>query len=443
MLAEFSALDSRIRVRLNEKNGGISAASMSAAEMAEGEFLLLLDHDDELHRHALAEVARQINLTPDAALIYSDEDKINEMGERSYPTFKPGFDPDMLLAYCYTGHILCVRADVFRAVGGLRSDFDGAQDWDLLIRITEAIGPSRIQHIPKPLYHWRMHPESTSMNLDSKPFSQAAWQRVLEDCLERRGLSAKVEKGLFLGSMRIRYSIPDGTRTAVILRMDDGSRQLAMAGRARMNEGIRFFESFFSTVHDLETQRIVLSTEDLDADIAVFINVPVDRLNHFFYEELISQCSRPGCGMAGGVLLDIHGRIVSSGLEASTGGAVLNAAEGMPLISLGYMGRLRVVHAAPAVSPHFFAVRASVLASAGGMARLNGDSGHGLSYALAAECRKMGLKVIFTPFAIATAAAAPESAPRWNEAFAVPSELALNSNLSAFPDVVGALRNGI
>jgi glycosyltransferase involved in cell wall biosynthesis len=443
MLREFSGIDPRIRIRLNPENSGISAASMLAAEMAEGEFIVLLDHDDELHRHALLEITRQINLTPDVDLIYSDEDKIDEIGRRTSPAFKPDFDQELLLAFSYIGHIVCVRAGVFRAVGGLRSSFNGAQDWDLLIRVSEAVDATRVRHIPKPLYHWRMHPESTSMNLDSKPFSQAAWQRVLEDYLRRRNIGGEVQKGLFLGSMRIHREKPENARTAVILRLEDGSRQYAMARRARLPQGMKFYESYLTTLHDLDTHRMVLRANDLDADFIIFINIPLDRLNHFFYEELISQCSRPGFGLVGGVTVNVEGRGLGGGLDAQSDGSLLNAFEGMQIGALGYMGRFRVVHTVAAVAPYFFAVRTDVFETAGGLARLNTDRGSTLCQGLAEACPRLGMKALFTPYAIATALTPFDSQPIWNEAIPVPAGLALNPNLRTFPDTIGALRHGI
>ena len=128
-------------------------------------------------RHALLEVARCLNAHPDADLVYSDEDKIDQLGARRDPAFKPGFDRDLLCAFNYIGHLVAMRTAVVRQVGGFRSDSDGAQDWDLLLRVIAAAGRDRIQHIAKPLYHWRIHEHSTAFSLDAKPYAIRRMER--------------------------------------------------------------------------------------------------------------------------------------------------------------------------------------------------------------------------------------------------------------------------
>ncbi len=153
--------------------------------------------------------SRCLNAYPDADLIYSDEDKIDQLGVRSWPAFKPEFDQDLLCAFNYLGHLVAMRTTLVRQVGGFRSDADGAQDWDLLLRVTSATEPDRIRHIPKPLYHWRMHEDSTAFSLDAKPYAIRAWKGVLERHLEICGTRARVREGLFLGSMRIVRRLPE------------------------------------------------------------------------------------------------------------------------------------------------------------------------------------------------------------------------------------------
>lgn len=155
VLAEYAERDARVRVVFREENGNICAASNSALELVEGEFVALLDHDDTLSPGALFRVAQALHRHPDAGLLYSDEDKLNEAGERFDPHFKPQWNPDLLLAQNYISHLGVYRTGLVREVGGFRQGTEGSQDHDLVLRVTARLLPEQIVHIPHVLYHWR------------------------------------------------------------------------------------------------------------------------------------------------------------------------------------------------------------------------------------------------------------------------------------------------
>ena len=155
MLDEFEALDSRIKVITRQTNGHISAATNSALDLASGEFVALLDHDDCLPEHALYEVAVELNAHPDADVIYSDSDFIDDAGQRRLPYFKPDWDPDLMLGHNMVSHLGVYRRSLIEDIGRLRVDFEGSQDYDLMLRAAAATTPSRIRHVPAVLYHWR------------------------------------------------------------------------------------------------------------------------------------------------------------------------------------------------------------------------------------------------------------------------------------------------
>lgn len=206
--------DPRIKVRFLEQNGGISHASNIALSMARGEYVAFLDHDDELTLDALYEVVKVIN-EHDPDLIYSDEDKIDATGNFSDPFFKPGWSPDALMSIMYTCHLCCIRSHLVEAVGGLRLGYEGAQDYDLILRITEQT--QRVVHIPKVLYHWRILPSSIASSIDAKPYASDAVRRVKEDALQRRMLSGCVESVAQMpGQFRINYR-PIGTPLVSII----------------------------------------------------------------------------------------------------------------------------------------------------------------------------------------------------------------------------------
>jgi len=219
----LSALDdSRLQVRLLERNVGIAAATNVGLELARGEYVAFLDHDDELTQDALFEIVEAINAhAPD--FIYSDEDKIDAEGNFSDPFFKPGWSPDALMSIMYTCHLSCIRADLLRQLGGFRSEFDGAQDYDLALRVSEVT--NRIHHIPKVLYHWRVLPSSIASGMDAKPYASDAVRRLKEQALERRGLPGLVEPVASMpGQYRIRYR-PQGRPlvSIVIPSRDNGA----------------------------------------------------------------------------------------------------------------------------------------------------------------------------------------------------------------------------
>src|SRR5262245_604704 len=204
VLEQYAAADPRIRVKQLSTNRGITEASREALAMARGEFVGLLDHDDELTSDALWEVACCLNRSPELDLLYSDEDKLTADGSRVEPFFKPDWSPDLLLSMNYITHFMVVRRSLLQAIGGFIVGYEGAQDHDLLLRVTENTG--RIFHIPKILYHWRMTRASSASSARVKPFASESGRRAIEDALKRRGQEASVEV-LSPGRYRPRYAI--------------------------------------------------------------------------------------------------------------------------------------------------------------------------------------------------------------------------------------------
>jgi GT2 family glycosyltransferase len=173
----FARRDSRVRLVTRDQNGGISAATNSAVSAATGEWLVFMDHDDTLVPWALLHVALAINEFPAAQLLYSDEDKLSENGRLFMPYFKSDFDPLLVLGQNYVCHLTTVRRDLFDRLGGLNSEFDGAQDWDLVLRVSEEVARADVVHIPLVLYHWRSHEGSTSKTSEAKPWALDAGRR--------------------------------------------------------------------------------------------------------------------------------------------------------------------------------------------------------------------------------------------------------------------------
>lgn len=187
----LSALnDPRIRVERAARNGGISAATNIGLDLATGDYVVFLDHDDELTIDCLHELASCI-AREDPDFVYSDEDKIDVDGRYAQPFFKPDWSPDTMMSTMFTCHVMCVRRSLLEVVGGLRSEFDGSQDYDFVLRLVEHT--DRIAHIPKILYHWRIIPASVAADMNAKPYAIDASRRAREAALVRRGLPGEVE----------------------------------------------------------------------------------------------------------------------------------------------------------------------------------------------------------------------------------------------------------
>lgn len=209
----------RIEVVFRTQNGHICAASNSAADLAEGEFVAFMDNDDLLAPNALFEIARILQDDHDVDLIYSDEDKIDENDKRYNPQFKPDWSPELFLSYNYVNHFTCIRRKLFESVGRFRTGYEGAQDYDLILRVIEKT--NKIRHIPKVLYHWRAIKGSTALEAGDKPIMHTSALKGLKDHLKRKGIEAAIYQPGFAKSMCLPISQLDwpdnGPSVAIII----------------------------------------------------------------------------------------------------------------------------------------------------------------------------------------------------------------------------------
>ncbi|PLZ97071.1 glycosyltransferase [Fischerella thermalis CCMEE 5268] len=215
ILTHYSQLDSRIKVVFRTENGHISAASNSALELATGDYIALLDHDDELAINALFENAQLINRYPEADFIYSDEDKIDSKGKRFSPCFKPDWSPEYFYSCMYTCHLGVYRTSIVREIGGFRSEYNGSQDYDLVLRFIEKT--KNIFHIPKILYHWRSISASAASGSQAKPWAYTAGRKALESMLERSIYPGHVEETPNPGIYRVRRDIIGNPLVSIII----------------------------------------------------------------------------------------------------------------------------------------------------------------------------------------------------------------------------------
>ncbi|MGI4860052.1 MAG: glycosyltransferase family 2 protein [Janthinobacterium lividum] len=209
ILTAYAAKDPRIKVVYRRENGHICLASNDASALAQGRFLVLLDHDDVLPEHTLLVVARYLLRHPEARMLYSDEDKLDAKGQRVEPYFKSGWNPTLMLGQNLFSHLGVIETALFRETGGFRPGLEGSQDHDLALRCAERIAPGQIVHIPHVLYHWRMSATSTASGITAKTYVRDASLRAVRDHLARTGRDAQVDWLRTDASMiRVRFAVP-------------------------------------------------------------------------------------------------------------------------------------------------------------------------------------------------------------------------------------------
>ena len=209
VLEDYCHRDQRIRVVYRQENGHISRASNSALEIAKGDYVAFLDHDDALARHALYFVALEIIANPQAQVIYSDEDKLTEDGQRVTPHFKSDWNPDLFYSQNYVCHLTAYRRHLLSKIGGFRIGVEGSQDHDLLLRCLPHLTEGQIQHIPRILYHWRIIDGSTAKAASEKGYTKEAGLKALRDYFSQQGPAGiQVEPGIIPNTYRVRWPIP-------------------------------------------------------------------------------------------------------------------------------------------------------------------------------------------------------------------------------------------
>lgn len=306
VLEEYARMDKRIRVVFREHNGHISAATNSALEVACGEFVALLDHDDELPAHALYMVVAALNDAPGLNLIYSDEDKIDENGRRFDPYFKPDWNPDLLNAQNLVSHLGVYRTEVLRSIGGFREGVEGSQDWDVALRVAEQISESTIRHIPHVLYHWRAIAGSTAIGHEEKSYVASACQRVVQEHLQRINQSATVEPA-FSSFMRTRYPLPTPMPLVSVILLGDSVNSGELVRRTSYpalevipcppNNDCSLAETLNETIEQARGELLCLLGAGLLPETQDWM------------EELVEQATRPEIGAVGPMQLGADGDI--------------------------------------------------------------------------------------------------------------------------------------
>jgi GT2 family glycosyltransferase len=405
LLEECAQSDARVRVFL-EKHAGISAALNVGLAHAGGDFIALLDHDDMLEPDALFRAVEVLQNNRAIDLFYSDEDKLTEQGFDA-PLFKPCWSPDLLLSLNYIGHLTLVRRRLAQEIGGFRSQFDGAQDYDFYFRVVERT--QAIHHIPRVLYHWRRTADSTAHNIRRKPGVLEAARRSIEEHLARSQETARVTVDWSTHAFRVRRKTL-APKISILLLGEADEKSAAV-----IRERTSYPNLSIVTDPGALSELLVL----LDADLQ-----PVQEN---WLAVLAEFAQQPQIGAVGPRLLNADGNVESAGLVLLPGGVVSAAFAGMPRDFRGANRRLQTVRNCSALSASCLMTRRDVFQTIVGsdMATFRHERMcAGVEYCLKAI--NAGLRIVSVPYAevqrssrlIQENKACPELARRWPNVFA-------------------------
>jgi glycosyltransferase involved in cell wall biosynthesis len=395
-LATFAAQDTRIKVVFRKTNGHICLASNSALELATGQWVALLDHDDTLPKHALAWVVRTINDKPEAQLIYSDEDKIDKNGKRSGPYFKPDWNLDLFYGYNLFSHLGVYRHHLIQKVGGFRPGFEGSQDYDLVLRISEHIDHRHIVHIPQILYHWRIHPKSTASGAKAKPYAALAGVKALNEHLKRTNTQASAHLTEH-NHYKVQYQVPRPeplvsiiipTRNGLdllkncidsitqktsypnyeVLVIDNNSDDAAVLAYFQhlqtQHANIRVLADPRPFNYSQLNNFAVMQAR---GEILGLLNNDTEVIHPDWLCEMVSLAVQPRIGAVGAKLLYPDGTVQHAGVIMGMNGIAGHVFSRLSHQKLGYFGRASLTQGLSAVRSGCMVIRKSVFLEVGGL----------------------------------------------------------------------------
>ena len=424
VLERYSGGEERIKIKYLKENQGVSRASNEALRLATGEFVGLLDNDDELTIDALYENVKFLNKSPEADLIYSDEDKTDTRGNRTEPFFKPDYSPDFLLTKNYICHFSLFRRSIINDIGGFRKWYEGSQDYDLILRFIEKTKPERIFHIPKILYHWRKIPGSAATRVDAKSYAFASAKKALLDYLKRNSIQGKVVDGN-CSSYRVMREVKNNYKVSIIIPFKDQSEVLrtcvnSIIGRTKyreyeivlVNNQSKEEETFeyLDKIKDNSSFRILdydnsfnfsainnYAVSKVDSEYIVLLNNDTEVISPDWIENMLEFAQREDVGVVGALLYYPNDTIQHGGVILGIKGVAGHSHKHMKRDSHGYFGRIKIVHNLSAVTAACLMTKKSIFKEVDGFDVNFSHAFNDVDYCL--KIREKGYLIVYTPYA--------------------------------------------
>lgn len=415
--------DARIKEVEIPENKGISQNTNRAMEIASGELIGLLDHDDLLAPNALYEIAKAVNEHLDAEVIYTDEDKVTtDLKEHFQPHLKPDFNLDLLRSNNYICHFFVASRDLIKRVGGFRPEFNGAQDYDLILRCTEQA--KQIVHIPKILYHWRVHKASTADNPASKMYAFDAGKRAIEEHLVRCRTKGTVQHTKDLGFYRVKYEVCGEPLVSIIIPNKDQSEALKKClDSIQEKTSYRNYEIIivennseepetFAFYKKIAGEKIKVVTWEGEfnysainnfgvrharGDYLLLLNNDVEIINGDWLTEMLSHCQRKEVGIVGAKLYYPDNTIQHAGIIIGIGGVAGSVFVGLPRAFSGYLHKASIQLDFSAVTAACMLVKRSVFEQVGGLEEKLKVAFNDVDFCL--RVREKGYLVVYDPYA--------------------------------------------
>lgn len=426
IIRKYAMDDDRIKFRVRDRNGHISEATNSALDLASGEYVAFLDHDDLLHPLALHHMVEAIQASPGAGLIYSDEDKVDQRNTRFDPYFKCEFNYELMLAHNMICHFAVYRRSVVEAVGRLRKGYEGAQDYDLALRVIDALARNQIVHVPKVLYHWRAIAGSTALAADEKNYAAVAARKAVADHLRRAGIEGEVVPAPEAPAMnRVIFARPKAApMVSIIIPTRDRAALLGMC-----------LDSLFERTTYKNFELLIIDNGSVEAEtFKLFDRLPKDRvrvirdespfnfsaLNNLgakhargeylclmnndieiltpdWLEEMLSFATRPGIGAVGARLWYPDGRLQHGGVILGIGGVAGHAHKYTPKGAVGYFGRAVLHQSFSAVTAACLLISKRIFDEVQGLDEKLAVAFNDVDFCL--RVRQAGYRNVWTPYA--------------------------------------------
>ena len=415
--------DDRIRYKKLEKNEGIAQNSNAAMAMAHGDYIALIDHDDLIAPHALYRLAECIAKTG-ADVLYTDEDKITEDNSKHFqPHFKPDFNPDLLRSNNYITHLLVVRRSLAEKVGGFRPEFDGAQDYDFIFRLTEKA--ERIGHVPEVLYHWRTSESSTADNPMSKTYAYEAGKRAIEEHLVRSNIAGTVEILPDFGFYRVRYPVQGDPLVSIIIPNKDSASMLRSCIESVCESSYTNFEivviengsaeretfEYYKELSEDPRIRLVRWKKPFNysainnygvrfakGEYLLFLNNDVRaEITPDWLSEMLGVCQRKDVGIVGARLYYPNNKTQHAGIVIGIGGIAGAMFVDLPKGRGGYLHKAAILQDLSAVTAACMLVDRKAYDAAGGFTEELAVAFNDVDFCLKAG--KAGYRVVYDPYA--------------------------------------------